>query len=72
MKPDAQPRPWPPEDEAGPVMLSVPIGNYSETDLMAALDSLVMQWGTRNCNPLGDAAKARAVNWLHSKYGSRP
>jgi hypothetical protein len=50
-------------------MLSVPIGNYSETDLMAALDSLVGQWGTYNCHALGDAAKARAVNWLQAKYG---
>jgi hypothetical protein len=36
---------------------------------MAALDSLVGQWGTHSCHALGDEAKARAVNWLQSKYG---
>lgn len=58
--------------EGGPVSIVVPIGECSETDLIAALDSLVSQWGTHNCTQAGDDAKARAVGWLHSKYGATP
>lgn len=66
MRPDAQPRPFPHDDEGPqPLSLMVPIYNMTEVDLMGAMESLVAHFDN-----LSDEAKARTVNWLQSKYGA--
>ena len=61
-------------EHASPLMLEVPLGNRSETDLMAALEYVI----TSLCPPLVDAPPQqtppgieRAVDWLHAKYGTK-
>ena len=55
-------------DVSEPLTLSVPIGEYRETDLMAALEFVVIHWHAFREQP--DNEIARAVSWLSEKYGS--
>lgn len=58
-----------------PVCIAVPVGNYSETDLIAALDDLFRAFSglddpsyTNNGDGLG---RGRAADWLQAKYGTQ-
>lgn len=53
------------------VKVWVPAGEFTETDLMAALDRVVEVFKAAPQSSVGFGATARAVDWLASKYGSR-
>lgn len=53
------------------VKMWVPVGDWSETDLMAALDRVVLQFQIAPSSSVSNVAASRAVDWLASKYGSR-
>lgn len=53
-----------------PVTIAIPlIGMNAETVLINALESVMLQLATSYDAPDFDA-RARAADWLHSKYGS--
>lgn len=59
----------------GPVCLTVPIGDFRETDLMAALEFVVRQYERPPIQVLANGGSvekfeeiARAVYWLNEKY----
>jgi hypothetical protein len=65
MRPDATEGFGPVGTNGGdPVSLMVPIRERTEVDLIGALDALVAHFDN-----LPPQAKARAVRWLHAKYG---
>lgn len=51
-----------------PVMLKV-VAPIDEIELMKALDMCVFGAKQNVMRPLEDCEIARAVNWLHAKYG---
>lgn len=56
---------------AAPIMLSVPLGDLKETDLMAALEAVMLHWELAGRSDLDETypEMARAAAWLFAKYG---
>lgn len=54
-----------------PVSILVPIGAFSEPDLIGALDCVMQRWLAEKHPRASDCAvTARAARWLYDKYGS--
>lgn len=61
------------EIDHGPVTFTVIARDFSETDLMAALEQVVNRfesWGGVPCANWNSTSTARAVRWLAAKYGT--